>query len=93
MEQLSYGFEYNEESMGIMLMWALGFIYEITSWSDRNPIFGLVFFWVAGGVIDQNMGKSETGEMSNITWNLLVMMAMHAASMFGLSGMLLFEEV
>jgi len=77
--------------MAIFLMWVAGIIFEVTAWTDRNPIFGAVFFWVAGGVLDHNMG--ESGEINAMSWNVFAMIAMHAASMFGLSGFLFFEEI
>jgi len=48
-----------EEWWAIIVLWVAEFIYEVASWSERNPFYGSVFIWVITAVGVNNYTKDR----------------------------------
>lgn len=47
----------NEEEWNILFIWAAEIFVEIIVWTNRDPVFGLVFAWAAIAVIVETIDE------------------------------------
>lgn len=81
------GFDwYSEEAMTITMLYIAGFIYNLASYIELNPLYGAVFVWVClairSDIITDN--KDYADLQANVSWIGIL----HALSMTGLAGYL-----
>lgn len=86
------GFEwYSEEAITITVLYVAFAIYTITAYFELNPVYGLVFAWVALGI--RNEIINEIPKYTNLLANVEVIGFLHLLSMTGLSAYLTAEAI
>ena len=79
----------SEETYTTIILWIAFVIYEIASWSERNPLFGSIFIWVIAAVL----GKSYRFDRNpNVQASALIILILHTLSMAAMWGYSIFEE-
>ena len=78
-----------EEDWCIILLWAAEIFVELVSWTNRDPIFGLIFAWAAIAVI--NATVDERPQYENFLINVSTITGIHSISMITLIAYLIFE--
>ena len=89
----------SEEDWTILVLWAVEVFFELSSWWERNPLWGSVFTWASGAILANNIEKYAefmlAGKPTNVGMiaNVGAILAIHVFSQFLLFGYLIFEEL
>ena len=81
----------SEDEWAIAILWVAEVIYELASWTDRNPVFGSVFLWALAGILEETISNNPQRE--DLIIHISVIIGVHAISMIVLFGYLIFEEL
>ena len=81
----------DEEVWTCVILWIAEIIYELASWSERNPVFGGVWTWALSAILYATL--DERSDNIYIIINASVILVIHIISMCTLSGWLVFEEL
>ena len=47
----------SEEDWTILVLWGVEVFFELSSWWERNPLWGSVFTWASGAILANNIEK------------------------------------
>jgi uncharacterized protein YhhL (DUF1145 family) len=80
-----------EDEWAITILWVAEVIYELASWTDRNPVYGCVYLWALAGILEETV--SHKSDKTDLITNISVVIGVHAISMMVLFGYLVFENL
>lgn len=79
----------SEEAWGVAIVWIAFALYNLISYWEKDPVYGAVYIWALGAIFAEvNETKSD---MSDLWYNSLIALCIHAVSMMFLSTYLVFE--
>jgi len=71
----------SEEAYAIIVLWVAFVIYEVASWKDKNPVFGLVFSWAGAAILSYELKERERDYQPALVDNLIIIEIVHSCSM------------
>ena len=80
----------SEENWSIVIIIAALLIYTVSSWSERNPVFGGVFIWASAAILDDLLKTKPESE--NLIITVSTSIGVHSISMIVMTCYLIFEE-
>ena len=81
----------SEETWACVIIGIALIIYEVAAWSERNPVFGAVFIWALGAILNDILDNKPDSE--NLLITVASTLGVHSISMIVLTCYLIFEEL